>query len=87
MAFGQDEEISGPRGAANIAQFLLFIYGHHGIGMIVDEGGMGLETIYGRQFALPGIAEKGYLVSWHATHCKNKRGLIDSINPRTPCQL
>ena len=30
--------------------------------MIVDEGGMNLEDVYGREFALPGIAEKGYLV-------------------------
>lgn len=30
--------------------------------MIVDEGGMNLENVYGREFALPGIAEKGYLV-------------------------
>ena len=31
--------------------------------MIVDEGGMGVDTVYGTEFALPGIAEKGYLVS------------------------
>ncbi|KXN83455.1 hypothetical protein AN958_01435 [Leucoagaricus sp. SymC.cos] len=61
FAFGQDEEISGPQGAMSIAKHLLNIYGHYGIAMIVDEGGMGLDSIFGREFALPGIAEKGYV--------------------------
>ncbi|KAF9477618.1 carboxypeptidase S [Pholiota conissans] len=61
LAFGQDEEISGPRGATNIGIHLEEIYGKNGIAMIVDEGGMNLDTIYGKEFALPGIAEKGYL--------------------------
>ncbi|KAJ3564797.1 hypothetical protein NP233_g8054 [Leucocoprinus birnbaumii] len=61
FAFGQDEEISGPRGAFSIAQFLGDHYGHDGIAMIVDEGGMGLSQLYGTEFALPGIAEKGYV--------------------------
>ncbi|KAF9552726.1 carboxypeptidase S [Agrocybe pediades] len=61
LSFGQDEEISGPRGANNIAKHLESIWGKGGIGMIVDEGGMGVDTVYGTQFALPGIAEKGYL--------------------------
>lgn len=54
--------MSGPRGAHNIAPHLEKIYGENGIGMIVDEGGMSLEAAYGREFALPGVAEKGYLV-------------------------
>lgn len=62
LAFGQDEEISGPRGAASIAKHVGSKYGHQGVAMIVDEGGMGLDTIYGNEFALPGIAEKGYVV-------------------------
>lgn len=61
FAFGQDEEISGPRGAVSIAKFLEDKYGHYGISMIVDEGGMGLNNVYGAEFALPGIAEKGYV--------------------------
>ncbi|KDR84553.1 hypothetical protein GALMADRAFT_262764 [Galerina marginata CBS 339.88] len=61
LAFGQDEEISGPRGANNIGKYLEEKYGKNGIGMIVDEGGMNIETAYGTEFALPGIAEKGYL--------------------------
>lgn len=68
LAFGQDEEISGPRGAASIAKFLENIYGHQGIAMIVDEGGMGLDTVYGNEFALPGVAEKGYIVSISFIH-------------------
>ncbi|KAF8955002.1 hypothetical protein BDZ97DRAFT_2064261 [Flammula alnicola] len=61
LAFGQDEEISGPRGATNIGKYLEGIYGKNGIALIVDEGGMNLDTVYGKEFALPGIAEKGYL--------------------------
>lgn len=64
LAFGQDEEISGPRGANNIGKHLEKQHGKYGIGMIVDEGGMNLESAYGTQFALPGIAEKGYLVRY-----------------------
>lgn len=63
LAFGQDEEISGPRGAANIAKFLQDLYGQNGIAMIVDEGGMGVDVQYGSTFALPGVTEKGYMVS------------------------
>ncbi|KAJ9114650.1 hypothetical protein QFC22_005526 [Naganishia vaughanmartiniae] len=59
-AFGMDEEVGGERGATSINDFLEKRYGHHGIAMIVDEGGMGIETLYGTQFALPGMAEKGY---------------------------
>ncbi len=29
--------------------------------MIVDEGGMGIQEIYGTEFAKPGMAEKGYM--------------------------
>lgn len=59
-AFGMDEEVGGERGAASIGEILLDKYGKGGIAMIVDEGGMGIETLYGTQFALPGMAEKGY---------------------------
>lgn len=63
LAFGQDEKISGPWGATTIRKYLEQKYGRNGISMVVDEGGMGLEKIYSKDFALPGIAEKGYLVS------------------------
>lgn len=59
-AFGMDEEVGGERGASSIGDFLQNKYGKDGIAMIVDEGGMGIETLYGTQFALPGLAEKGY---------------------------
>ncbi|KAJ9111397.1 hypothetical protein QFC19_001166 [Naganishia cerealis] len=59
-AFGMDEEVGGERGATTINDFLGKHYGPQGIAMIVDEGGMGIETLYGTQFALPGMAEKGY---------------------------
>jgi Gly-Xaa carboxypeptidase len=63
LAFGQDEEISGHYGAASIGKHLISRYGEHSMAMIVDEGGMGLDTVYGRDFAFPGVAEKGYLAS------------------------
>lgn len=59
-AFGMDEEVGGGRGASSISDFLQDKYDKDGIAMIVDEGGMGIETLYGTQFALPGMAEKGY---------------------------
>ena len=40
-----------------------FLCGRNEIFMIVDEGEMNLETVYGKGFALPGIAGKGYIVS------------------------
>ncbi|KAF8886951.1 hypothetical protein BD779DRAFT_542480 [Infundibulicybe gibba] len=60
LSFGQDEEISGPQGAQNIGPYLENLFGKNGIAMIIDEGGMGLESLYGTEFALPGIAEKGH---------------------------
>jgi Gly-Xaa carboxypeptidase len=63
LAFGQDKEISQPTGANNIRKYLEQKYGRNGISMIVNEGRMSLETVYGKEFALPGIAEKGYMVS------------------------
>jgi len=29
--------------------------------MIIDEGGMNLETVYGKEFVLPSIMERGHL--------------------------
>ncbi|KAF7775612.1 hypothetical protein Agabi119p4_4005 [Agaricus bisporus var. burnettii] len=61
LAFGQDEEISGHYGAASVGRHLTSRYGEQSFAMIVDEGGSGLDTVYGRDFAFPGVAEKGYL--------------------------
>ncbi|KAJ3566918.1 hypothetical protein NP233_g6692 [Leucocoprinus birnbaumii] len=60
FASGFDEEISGPRGAAHIAQALEKRYGKDGFAFIIDEGGV-FGTQYGTTFAVPGVAEKGYL--------------------------
>jgi Gly-Xaa carboxypeptidase len=61
LAFGFDEEIGGVRGAKNIAIHLENKYGHHGVAMIVDEGGMGIEVKGDYAYALPAVAEKGFL--------------------------
>jgi Gly-Xaa carboxypeptidase len=61
LAFGFDEEIGGVRGARNIAIHLEKKYGRHGVAMIVDEGGMGVEEKGDYAYALPAVAEKGFL--------------------------
>jgi Gly-Xaa carboxypeptidase len=60
MSFGFDEEISGGQGARYLAAFLLERYGKDGASIIVDEGG-GFTNLWGAIFAVPGIAEKGYV--------------------------
>lgn len=60
LAFGQDEEIHGGFGAGTMAGIFEKRYGKNGIAAIVDEGGSGITEVYGRQFALPGMAEKGH---------------------------
>ncbi|KAF8627116.1 hypothetical protein AX17_006376, partial [Amanita inopinata Kibby_2008] len=59
LAFGFDEEVSGGRGAANLANVLQDRFGKDGFAFIVDEGS-GFSEQYGSVFATPGIAEKGY---------------------------
>ncbi|KIY50723.1 Zn-dependent exopeptidase [Fistulina hepatica ATCC 64428] len=59
-AFGQDEEASGAYGAKQISSYLESVHGKHGVAFVLDEGGMGIETTYGTDFALPGVAEKGH---------------------------
>lgn len=60
LAFGFDEEVSGPEGAGHLAPFLLERYGKDSIAVLVDEGA-GLESKWGTVFALPGVSEKGYI--------------------------
>ncbi|KAF2830316.1 vacuolar carboxypeptidase-like protein Cps1 [Ophiobolus disseminans] len=60
LSFGFDEEISGREGAQSLAEFLLQRYGHGAIAAIVDEGAVNVES-WGMNFALPGVAEKGYV--------------------------
>ncbi|KAF7977114.1 hypothetical protein HWV62_4719 [Athelia sp. TMB] len=60
MAFGFDEEASGVYGAQELAKHLEKVYGASAFAFIVDEGS-GFGEQYGKVFAVPGIAEKGYV--------------------------
>lgn len=60
LSFGFDEEISGFQGAGKLAERLVDRYGKDGASVIVDEGS-GLAKQWGTVFALPGVAEKGYI--------------------------
>lgn len=60
LSYGFDEEISGRHGAAHLAAAILERYGRGGVASIVDEGS-GLEHMWGTTFAMPGVAEKGYM--------------------------
>ena len=62
LAFGYDEETGGVRGATIMAQELEKRYGKHGVAMVMDEGGMGIEAVGDDYaYALPAVAEKGFL--------------------------
>ncbi|KAF4583535.1 hypothetical protein EYR38_002287 [Pleurotus pulmonarius] len=60
LAFGFDEESSGEEGARKLGVELERRYGKGGFSMIVDEGD-GFGEKFGTTFAIPAIAEKGYL--------------------------
>ncbi|KAF1831966.1 carboxypeptidase S, partial [Decorospora gaudefroyi] len=60
LSFGFDEEISGGEGAGNLSEYLLKKLGHNSIAAIVDEGAVNVES-WGANFAIPGVAEKGYV--------------------------
>jgi Gly-Xaa carboxypeptidase len=60
LSFGFDEEISGEEGAGHLAEALIDRYGKDGAAVILDEGG-GIASSWGSIFALPGVAEKGYI--------------------------
>ncbi|KAJ4320639.1 hypothetical protein N0V94_003287 [Neodidymelliopsis sp. IMI 364377] len=60
LSFGFDEEISGREGAQHLAKHLIEKYGHDSIAAIVDEGAVNVEN-WGADFAIPGVAEKGYI--------------------------
>ncbi|KAL5358097.1 hypothetical protein BJX96DRAFT_35929 [Aspergillus floccosus] len=66
LAFGFDEESHGFLGAGSIASFLEEEFGADAFEFVLDEGGMGLETLQGEGdnddgviYALPGVSEKG----------------------------
>jgi Gly-Xaa carboxypeptidase len=60
LAFGFDEESSGARGAGELSGFLLQKHGQNSFSAILDEGA-GYYAKWGKTFALPGVAEKGYI--------------------------
>ncbi|KZS94463.1 carboxypeptidase S [Sistotremastrum niveocremeum HHB9708] len=69
LAFGFDEESGGiyvcilgflNSHRAQIASRLLRVYGEYAFSMIVDEGN-GISEKYGALFAVPAVAEKGYI--------------------------
>jgi len=60
MSFGFDEEISGREGAGHLAPFLLEKYGKDSFAIVIDEGA-GVNSLWGKHFATPGVAEKGYV--------------------------
>ncbi|CAK5268850.1 unnamed protein product [Mycena citricolor] len=59
-AFGFDEEATGAEGAAHLANAMLDTYGEDAFAFIVDEGS-GLLKLFGTVFAMPEVAEKGYM--------------------------
>lgn len=60
LSYGFDEEISGRQGAAHLSSAILERYGPNGVASIVDEGA-GVSDMWGTTFAMPGVAEKGYM--------------------------
>lgn len=58
LAFGFDEEISGPRGAGEISKVLVERYGKHGIELLVDEGSS-IKATNGIRLANIAVTEKG----------------------------
>lgn len=60
LSFGFDEEISGAQGAGHLSQAILDRYGKDGVAVIVDEGS-GIAEVWGTLFAMPAVAEKGYI--------------------------
>ncbi|KAJ7449583.1 hypothetical protein FB451DRAFT_748797 [Mycena latifolia] len=61
LAFGFDEEASGLQGAGALGKAMESIYGDDlPFAFVIDEGG-GFTDAYGSVFAVPAVAEKGYL--------------------------
>jgi Gly-Xaa carboxypeptidase len=59
LAFGFDEEIGGPRGAAHLTQAMTDRYGNDSFAFLIDEGFSGLSNDYGAFVLSMGMAEKG----------------------------
>jgi len=59
LAFGFDEEIGGPRGAAHLTKAMTNRYGNDSFAFLIDEGFSGLSNDYGAFVLSMGMAEKG----------------------------
>lgn len=60
LAFGFDEETGGLRGAAALNQSLVEEWGLDSFLLVLDEGGMGIQSQGDILYAYPGVGEKGY---------------------------
>lgn len=76
LAFGFDEECSGPRGAAKIGEFLTERYGDNGIPFILDEGGSGIQLVDDTLYVLPSVQEKGAIDIWAELRVKGGHSSI-----------
>ncbi|PTD04121.1 hypothetical protein HYE67_003257 [Fusarium culmorum] len=81
LAFGFDEECSGPRGAAKIGELLTERYGDNGIPFILDEGGSGVQLIDDTLYVLPSVQEKGAIDIW--AELRTKGGHSSIPHPHT----
>ncbi|KAF3396561.1 Carboxypeptidase S [Talaromyces pinophilus] len=61
LSFGYDEESKGWKGAGCLAEHLEKRYGKDSFEFIIDEGGMGIQTIGDKIYAMAGVGEKGAL--------------------------
>ncbi|RDW61468.1 hypothetical protein BP5796_11360 [Coleophoma crateriformis] len=61
LGFGFDEESPQGYGALEIAKHLENVWGQDSFAIIVDEGVIGINKMYGRSFAIPQASEKGYM--------------------------
>ncbi|KAF4121419.1 hypothetical protein GMORB2_1826 [Geosmithia morbida] len=60
LSFGFDEETGGERGATKLSEALVEKWGPDSFLFILDEGGMGLQTVGDILYAYPAVGEKGY---------------------------
>ena len=61
FSFGFDEEIGGYKGADKLSRHIEREMGTDSLAMILDEGGMGVSRLGHVAYALPAIAEKGFV--------------------------